>query len=176
MDLLPGPGPGPADTHRPCGYGSRQFSFPFSTCSFSRLWVTEHSTRPGTEQTVTALQVWEGHEEGGPWGALGMNDLEGQRAVVGLPHSSQGLSLFTRLAPGRGEGHWLPSWRLTHLTDSILQCSRQLREAQGLQGSLPAFGVCGAEGWVGPGLCAHRPCLFVLIHCDRGLTQLSVPV
>lgn len=34
---------------------------------------------------------------------------------------------------------------LTHLPDSILQGSRQLREAQGLQGGLPAFGVCRAE-------------------------------
>lgn len=52
---------------------------------------------------------------------------------------------------GGGEGHWLPSQRLTHLMDSVLQCSRQLGEAQGLQGGLPAFGVYGAEGWVSLG-------------------------
>lgn len=42
--------------------------------------------------------------------------------------------------------------RLTHFLDSILQCSGKLGEAQSLQGSLPAFGICGAESQVGLGL------------------------
>lgn len=49
--------------------------------------------------------------------------------------------------------------------NSVLQCSRQLGEAQGLQGGLPAFGVYGAEGWVSLGsVCSQA--LPVLNCCD----------
>jgi hypothetical protein len=39
-------GVGRCSLTNPPHYGSRHFSFPFSTCSFSRLWVTEVSMCP----------------------------------------------------------------------------------------------------------------------------------
>lgn len=112
LTLLSGP---VAAGHSPSpGYGSRQLSFPLSACSFSRLWVTEHRTRPEDGSTQSRLHKL-GRRQGGPY------------------------------------GWWTATPGLTHLPDSLLQGSRQLGEAQGLQGGLPAFGVCGAESRVGVG-------------------------
>lgn len=111
---------GPTATgHSPSpGYGSRQLSFPLSACSFSRLWVTEHRTRPEDGNAQSRLHR-PGSRHGGP------------------------------------HGQWAAAPGLTHLPDSLLQGSRQLGEAQGLQGGLPAFAVCGAER--GAGMGSGRP-------------------
>lgn len=47
--------------------------------------------------------------------------------MVWLPPGSEltGLSLLSHVwSLGWGQGHWFHSQRLTHLMDSILQCSR----------------------------------------------------
>lgn len=50
--------------------------------------------------------------------------------------------------------------------DTVLQGSRELGEAHGLQGHLPSLGVCGAGMELAVGLCPHRPC-FIPSPCNQ---------